>query len=180
MLPILGRTPDHGFDEPLGLLSDCHRRIERFLNVLDKVAAEFRVGPLTPEAVAAVRTVKQYFAKAAPKHTADEEESLFPRMKAAAAARGERCEPIDRLEADHEAADALHAEVDELLAAWLEKGSLPAERARTLRGHIEALQGLYRAHIHVEDAEVFPLAAELLSPDELASVGREMKARRGL
>jgi hypothetical protein len=29
----IGQRPDHDFHEPLGLLSDCHRRIEHFLRV---------------------------------------------------------------------------------------------------------------------------------------------------
>jgi hypothetical protein len=34
-MPIhIGRPTEHGFDEPLGLLSDCHRRIERFLGAM--------------------------------------------------------------------------------------------------------------------------------------------------
>ena len=38
-MPVrIGGRPEHGFDEPLGLLSDCHRRIERFLGVLAAVA----------------------------------------------------------------------------------------------------------------------------------------------
>jgi hypothetical protein len=36
----IGRRPDHGFDEPLGLLSDCHRRIEDFLQVLITLAEQ--------------------------------------------------------------------------------------------------------------------------------------------
>ena len=31
MLVKIGQPVDHGFDAPLGLLSDCHRRIEKFL-----------------------------------------------------------------------------------------------------------------------------------------------------
>ena len=33
----LGAKPEHSFDEPLGLLSDCHRRIEKFLDVMIRV-----------------------------------------------------------------------------------------------------------------------------------------------
>lgn len=29
----IGTRPDHGFDEPLGPPSDCHRRIEPFLQI---------------------------------------------------------------------------------------------------------------------------------------------------
>ena len=44
----IGQRPDHGFDEPLGLLSDCHRRIEHFLDVLATITDEAAAGPLTP------------------------------------------------------------------------------------------------------------------------------------
>jgi hypothetical protein len=44
-MPItLGAKPDHGFDHPLGLLSDCHRRIEGFLDVLVRVTDRARGG----------------------------------------------------------------------------------------------------------------------------------------
>jgi hypothetical protein len=36
----IGARTAHGFHEPLGLLGDCHRRIEHFLRVL--VAVERR------------------------------------------------------------------------------------------------------------------------------------------
>jgi len=47
-MPIqIGHTGDHGFDEPLGLLSDCHRRIERFLRALLTVSRDERERPLS-------------------------------------------------------------------------------------------------------------------------------------
>lgn len=44
MLIKIGHRPDHGFDEPLGLLSDCHRRIEHFLRVLTAIEEQTRGG----------------------------------------------------------------------------------------------------------------------------------------
>ena len=180
MLQILGRLPDHGFDEPLGLLSDCHRRIEHFLAVLVSVGRQFADRALTADAVAAVRSAQRYFVQAAPKHTADEEESLFPVMKAAADAKGQPCETIDKLEADHEEANALYLRVDALLEQWLREGQLAEEQSRELTAKLGRLQGLYLEHIHIEDNEVFPLAATLLSAEQLAKIGREMQARRGI
>jgi hemerythrin-like domain-containing protein len=180
MLNILGRSPDHGFDEPLGLLSDCHRRIEHFLELLLKVSDQWQGRALDEHAAEAVHRALKYFAYAAPRHTADEEESLFPRMKAAARARGERTEALERLESDHDRADPLHAQVDRLFNDWLRDGSLAPEGAAELRGVLATLRELYRGHIHVEDAEVFPLAGRLLSHAELQEVGGEMRARRGL
>ena len=33
----IGAKPDSGFDDPIGMLKDCHRRIERFLHTLTLV-----------------------------------------------------------------------------------------------------------------------------------------------
>ena len=179
-LNILGRTPDHGFDEPLGLLTDCHRRIEKFLELLQRAVRAHARAPLDTPTAEAIRNAQRYFAKAAPKHTADEEESLFPRLRTVAATRGKDCTAIARLEGEHEQADRLHAQVDGLLEAWLRDGSLPAERSTELGSILAILRELYREHIHVEEAEVFPLAGSLLSPSDLSAVGSEMRARRGL
>ncbi len=193
-LNILGHAShghDHGFDEPIGLLTDCHRRIEKFLELLQRVAREYADRPLDAQAADAVSTAKRYFAYAAPKHTADEEESLFPRMKAAAAAQTQTqtqtqpCGAIWQLQDDHRHADAMHARVDALLDVWLRgnseaKAALGPAQAAELRGLLDSLRELYRGHIHTEEAEVFPLASTLLSADELTAVGEEMRARRGL
>ncbi|MBL9148117.1 MAG: hemerythrin domain-containing protein [Phycisphaerae bacterium] len=179
-LNILGHTPDHDFDEPIGLLTDCHRRIEMFLELLQRAVREHAGAPLDTPTAAAIRNAQQYFAKAAPKHTADEEESLFPRLRAAAATQGQDCSAIVRLEGDHEQADRLHAQVNGLLEGWLSDGSLPAERFTELGTILATLRELYREHIHLEEAEVFPLAGSLLSPTDLSAVGSEMRARRGL
>ncbi|MCC6320819.1 MAG: hemerythrin domain-containing protein [Phycisphaerales bacterium] len=194
-LNILGNSPhghDHGFDEPIGLLTDCHRRIERFLDILQRVAREYAGAqrPLDAQALEAVRKARAYFAHAAPRHTADEEESLFPRVRAAVsggdgvesdgAGRSGPLADLDRLHADHERADALHARVDGLLTAWLRDGVLPAGQATELGGLLGSLGSLYREHIHIEESAVFPLAGRVLSADELTRIGAEMRDRRGL
>lgn len=87
---------------------------------------------------------------------------------------------LGRLEADHEAADRSHREVDALVARWLEAGTLDAPSARRLQDLLTALQAIYRDHIAVEDEHVFPLAADVLSKAEIAGLGKEMAVRRGL
>lgn len=180
MLNILGRSHDHGFDEPLELLADCHRRVEKFLDVLCRLARERNGGPLGPGEAEAILGVQRYFGHAAPRHTADEEESLFPRMKAAAEATGRVCPAIVGLQDDHARAEQMHARVDVLLSDWLRDGTLAGDRAQVLTSLADTLRELYRAHICVEETAVFPLAAELLSAADLSSVGSEMRARRGL
>lgn len=177
----IGQHPDHGFDEPLGLLSDCHRRIEHFLNVLTLVTDRVAGGMLQDADRRQLDDAVKYFATAAPRHTADEEESLFPRMEAsddpdAVAAIG----LIRSLESDHEEADRHHGEVDRLVRQWLADGVLEEPRVRELKQHLTTLNTLYAAHIAAEDRQVFPAAARLLSPADIHEIGREMAARRSV
>src|SRR5437016_13096395 len=110
-MPIrIGQRPDHGFAEPLGLLSDCHRRIEHFLRVLLAIDHEAAGGPLTTGLRTELEAALRYFATAAPKHTADEEESLFPRLRATAdPAINQALGLLDRLEQDHDELEQHHS-----------------------------------------------------------------------
>ncbi|HLV80154.1 MAG TPA: hemerythrin domain-containing protein [Chthonomonadaceae bacterium] len=181
-MPIqIGARTGHTFGEPLGLLSDCHRRIEKFLDQLLQVAEQAQGGPLTGPQREALDTALRYFHKAAPLHTADEESSLFPRMRATGdPAAAEAFAALDMLEADHRAAAADHAEVDTLGQEWLLEGCLPHAETQQLIQTLQRLKALYARHIAVEDRQVFPLAGRLLSEDTLRTVGREMAMRRGL
>ena len=70
------------FMDPIGLMSDCHRRIEMFLNTLSE-AADCTGRSLKEEEGRALDAALRYFREAAPKHNADEEQSLFPRLRRA-------------------------------------------------------------------------------------------------
>lgn len=179
-LQIGGRT-DHGFDQPLGLLSDCHRRIEHFLQVLVTVERRAAGGPLDVECRHALAGALRYFETAAPRHTADEEDSLFPRLRASGDPTAARALTlVERLQDDHAVADAHHETVNMLVHRWLEQGHLDAADATALRQHLTALHALYQAHIAVEDRELFPAAARVLDAPALRDMGREMAARRGV
>ena len=52
----IGAKPDAGFDDPIGMLKDCHRRIEQFLHVLCLVVERAPGRPLTEEEGSAVRS----------------------------------------------------------------------------------------------------------------------------
>ncbi len=177
----IGGSADHGFDQPLGLLSDCHRRIERFLDAL-LVVARTRHGESLGDADR--RVLEQalwYFATAAPRHTADEEASLFPRLRAASDARArEAFATLDALEADHRDAEARHAAVDRLMRRWLADNRLSGDELAEVIGHLEALEAAYARHIGIEDRQLFPAAATILGADDLEAVGREMADRRGV
>ena len=173
-MPVqIGQKRESDFSDPLGLLSDCHRRIERFLGVLVKIAQ--KAGELNAEERTAFENALEYFRNSAPQHTADEEDSLFPRLRAQAS-----LDRLAELESDHQAADRAHQLVDSLGRRWLAEGTLAPEQTRELRGALARLSRMYARHIAVEDRDLFPLAAQILPADQLAEVGREMADRRGI
>jgi hemerythrin-like domain-containing protein len=177
----IGQKPDHGFSEPIGLLTDCHRRIERFLAVLAKIASELNGAGMNADQRLAFSGALNYFRDSAPKHTADEELSLFPRLRAAGGPEVDALlADVDRLEADHVRADRLHREVDELGEAWLRNGTLPRDAASRLREITAKLTAIYSAHIDLEDNRVFPAAARLLGTADQNAIGQEMAARRSI
>ena len=176
---VIGSKPESTFADPVGLLTDCHRRIERFLGALVQVVAQAE--PLTSDQQASLETALRYFREAAPKHTADEEESLFPRLRGLPHPElTPAFQKMDALESDHEQADRIHAEIDRLGQSWLAEGSLPAPGRARFSELVTRLVDLYRSHIALEERELFPTAAAVLTPGEYEAIGREMAARRGL
>ena len=178
---------EHTFSEPLGLLSDCHRRIEKFLDQLLRVTQSERGGELSPNACATLETALRYFRQAAPLHTSDEEDSLFPRLRELAVGENATAtkaravlNTVARLESDHAAADVRHAVIDELGALWLERSTLSEAEAAQLETELSELRAFYASHIAVEDNELFPLAAGVLDAAQIETIGREMASRRGV
>lgn len=181
-MPVtIGAKPESSFADPLGLLQDCHRRIERFLGVIVVVISETNGGHLDDGQRTALDTALRYFREAAPKHTEDEELSLFPRLRAQGGAAAEEAfSTLDRLEADHVAAKDWHEELDTLGQRWLSAellGEQDSSRFRELAGQ---LSDLYERHINVEDNELFPKAHSILARKHLTAIGHEMAKRRGL
>ncbi|HEY3706963.1 MAG TPA: hemerythrin domain-containing protein [Terracidiphilus sp.] len=172
----IGAKPDAGFDDPLGMLKDCHRRIENFLNVLCVVVSRARGRGLTEEETSAIQAALHYFRVGGQRHSADEEQSLFPRMRAADAAA--RFEEIGGLEHDHRQADEMHRRVDALYSTWIASGLLSSKQHEELATAARNLGQLYERHIQFEEQVVFPRAAQLLKADALAAMGQEFKARR--
>jgi hemerythrin-like domain-containing protein len=161
-----------GFDDPLGMLKACHRRIERQLATLDRLRRHLPDHGCDADARAAATGILRYFDTAAPHHHADEEESLFPRLLAAAPAAGPL---VARLEAEHGVLAERVARLRPALAALAagHPAELPEDR-------VNAAAAAYTAHIAAEETELLPLAQKALDAAALATIGAEMAARRGV
>jgi len=177
-MPVQIGAATHSFAEPTGLLSDCHRRIEMFLATLDRLSPLVDK-PLNDDARSALEAALRYFREAAPKHTADEEESLFPRLRQTQHPDVQAAlETLAPLEQEHRRANALHAEVDRLGRKCLDRGPLSSKEARLYRQAVAGLVSIYKEHIRTEDQVVFPVAGKTLSPSDKAAIASEMAARR--
>jgi hemerythrin-like domain-containing protein len=175
---IIGNSIGSDLNDPLGLLTDCHRRIEKFVMVLHTLAEQDVGTNLDAERREALKLSLRYFHESAPKHAADEEESLFPRLLA----RGE-CEiagTLDVLNSDHRSFDDSHKQVEELGRSWLANDSLKSMEATRLRMILKDMREKYARHIGIEETHVFPLAGRILPPEELRAIANEMAQRRGL
>jgi hemerythrin-like domain-containing protein len=155
-MPVQIGAKTHNFTDPIGLLSDCHRRVEMFLGMLQAVA-DVIDRPSTEETTRALESALRYFGQAAPKHTADEEESLFPRLRQiqdpeilAAFSR------MEKLEEEHCWAAPLHADVERIGKQYLSNGSLSDAEVAQFRESVASLASMYQQHIRFEDLSIFP------------------------
>jgi hemerythrin-like domain-containing protein len=179
-MPVQIGARSHNFTDPTGLLSECHRRIEMFLSTLMVVAEAIDRSP-TEDAARALASALRYFGEAAPKHTADEEDSLFPRLRQIRHAEIQAVfSKLEELEKEHLWAAPLHAEIERLGAKYLSTGSLAGSEVDEFRSAVRDLASMYKQHITVEDELVFPLAARVLSDAEKSTIAEEMASRRNV
>ncbi|WP_300339400.1 hemerythrin domain-containing protein [Accumulibacter sp.] len=159
------------------MLSACHGRIAAHCASLRRLVPHLLAGGVDDDARTAATRLMRYFDKAALDHHADEEDDLFPALIESMAGSDAIClrEMIAALTADHRALEAcwqhLRGILDRIAAG---------EGVALVADDVEALAGRYERHIEREERELLPMAARLLSDDELARVGRAMRQRRGI
>ena len=110
------------------------------------------------------------------RHTADEEESLFPRLRAETISGDS--EELNVLEDNRRVANRLHAIVESLYSAWMSGGTLRSESQLRLQSCTEKLKHLSEQHIQIEERIVFPRAQQVLDRQTTAAIGQEFRARR--
>ena len=174
MIQIRTAAPASTLDSPIDHLNACHRRIEERLQTLE------RVGPhlldRTAEALTALQAVFWFFDSSGATHTADEEESFFPRIAPKVTAEEQLF--LKDLEIEHAKAEAIY----DALKAHIAQLTTPPTQAEVTRYNELATElcSLYREHIRNEDARFPEIAARILTPADLEAVSREMKLRRNL
>jgi len=168
------------FADPVGVLCDCHRRIETSLAALRGLSESANGAQLTGEDRESFDAALRDLRETVLQHTADEEESLFPRLRRH---KDSRLLPvlarIESLEEEHVCCDRIQAEVETIGQAWLKWGTLRPPDGSRLSTLVAQLCDVYRHHIAVEENEVFPATATAFSESTLQAIGGEMAHRRG-
>lgn len=160
------------FDDPVGMLRACHGRIERQLVTLARLVRHLPEHGADDSARAAARGFLRYFDNAAPNHHADEEASLFPRLLMRTS---DAQALLARLQADHDRLDACWRKLRPLMA-----GIASGQRANMPPALAHRFDALYGEHLACENGMLLPMCSERLTREDLAAIGREMAARRGV
>jgi len=166
-----------GYDDPIGMLIGCHRRIEKKLATLKALAVHVAKNGVDAEASVAAQAVLRYFDAAAVYHHQDEEHDLVPLIAKRVTDSADRAR-LEALEArvceDHREAERVWARLRKPLEG------IADGLVRTLADtDVQAFSALYRKHIEAEEGMVIPLAQRCLTTDDLEKLGRAMATRRG-
>lgn len=175
--PTRAPAPAATFAQPFEMLTACHERVHRSLDLLARLCERVRQQRVDQAVRDAARDVLRYFDIAAPHHHEDEERHVFPRLLAMDEAGPAVHQAVHQLLRQHEAMRAqwvvLRRPLEQLAAG--EDAAFDAD-ALEAAAHFAAL---YQDHAETEESMIFPLAAQALSPDELRAMGAEMAQRRG-
>jgi hemerythrin-like domain-containing protein len=179
----LDTSPAAGFDQPFELLSACHERVDRTLQLLLRIVKHLGTTAGSPReremAASAARDVLRYFDVAAPAHHEDEERHVFPLVRAT----GDEAlmDTVTRLQAGHLAMAASWGRLRMLLDEVARVGAIADHQA--LDAAAQAFCSLCAEHMALEDSVIFPAArasAEAAGPAAVTAMGSEMAARRGV
>ena len=166
-----------GYDDPVGMLQGCHRRIEKKLATLGALCTHLATKGIDAEASVAAQAVLRYFDTAAAYHHQDEEIDLMPILER----RVSDASDLARLQALEARVHEDHLEIDRVWARL--RRSLEGIADGLMRTipepDVQALISLYRRHIEAEETVLVPLARRWMSPHDLALLGRAMATRRG-
>lgn len=178
--PRADRGYGSSYAQPFELLSACHERVERSLQLLTRLCQHLRIHGLDGSAREAARDVRRYFDIAAPLHHEDEELHVFPALEllgdeALLAVCAQLRDDHQRIHAQWQVLRAQLAQLDSQV-----EGSLPALQLEVLSRASEAFVDIHKEHLRLENQRVFPRARQGLDAAALEAMGEEMAARRGL
>jgi hemerythrin-like domain-containing protein len=160
---------------PLAMLSACHHRIEAQCATLRCLVSHLLARGVDDEARAATNKLIAFFDTATMQHHADEEDDLFPALIESMAGSDAIClrQMIDGLTADHRTLEACWQHLRGVLERIAAGECVPL-----VADEVEVLAACHERHMEREERELLPMAARLLSDEDLARLEHAMRGRR--
>jgi iron-sulfur cluster repair protein YtfE (RIC family) len=163
-------------EDAVTLLLGCHERIRHFAGMSVRLASAR--GLPDSEIASIAEKLHRYFTIALPLHEADENESLHPRLRAAAP-EGELAGPaVDAMVEQHRSIDEIVERLVPLCELLKSNPTIHAELAPELQQLSTALQEMFDSHLKLEEETIFPAMRKYLTADQLLDIRREMQERR--
>ena len=173
MFNISNETTAPTFNAPLEMLHACHDRIMDQCATLQKLLQHLPTHGCDVQAQQAAQAVMRYFDTAGQFHHQDEEVDLFPLLRAAHNADAEAL--IKRLLEEHQLMDAQWSNLRTQLQGIAEEKSAVLEKKL-----VADFSLAYGRHVMLENMQLLPLAAQLLSQQQQSDIGKKMAERRGV
>src|SRR5436190_20786382 len=164
-----------GYDDPVGMLQGCHRRIEKKLATLNALRTHLAAKGIDAEASVAAQAVLRYFDTAAAYHHQDEEIDLMPILEK----RVSDASDLARLQALEACVHEDHLEIERVWARVRKplEGIADGLMRTIPETDVQALIALYRRHLEAEETVLVPLARRWMTPHDLPTLGRAMATR---
>jgi hemerythrin-like domain-containing protein len=162
--------------DAVDLLLACHSRIRNFTAIAHRLASVKGAAPA--EVANAAEAVHRYYTVALPLHEADENETVYPRLRSAMAAAGAPPASVEAMVEQHGPIDDL---VAELVPLWARLQSSPerlSDVAPEMAAKCARLQQLWNEHLALEEETVFPAIRVYIDEAGLRAMKEEMRARR--
>lgn len=159
------------YDDPIGLLAACHRRIEAQCASLHNLVTHLQAQGNDVPAQEAAAGIVRYFDTAGRYHHEDEEHGLFPVLALHVPALAAL---VQDLAAEHTRMESAWRRLRTALT------QVSAGASALNIALVEEFTALYRAHIEREEREIIPRARQLLGPAGMAALAQGMAQRRGI
>lgn len=151
-------------NQAIDVLRSEHQAIACILKILQRMANRARLGTASGTEVGTLLDFLWDFVEQC--HHGKEEGLLFPALRRTCLEQG--CELIDELSAEHRQGG--------LLMRALRKAVEPVFDAETFAATARQYVEFVERHIAKENAELFPLAQQILRPDQLDAMQRDFAA----
>lgn len=172
---LLGRIPN--FDDPIEALYICHENILKRMSTIERMAEQIE----SEGAEGFRRTVEtwheifSFLRHNVTNHTKDEEEGLFPLL------RQGNGEQVEKLAEGHDHATRIERSMAERFERLSDSGSEPIDsELQAFAADARALCSFYREHIREENEILFPIAQNVLTREQIDSLGDLMRRHRNI